>query len=180
MAKRGNSNNWVLAGARTSTGRPMLANDPHLLVEFPSVWYEMHLVAAGLDVIGVTIPGVPFVVIGHNRRIAWGFTNSGADVQDLTLERIDVARKRYLSGRRMAAGEGHARGHPGSRACAPEAFDVWETRERHDLQRARPRLGGAAGLDVARRGRGAVGHRCRPTRCTGPASTATPRPASSV
>ena len=94
----------------------MLANDPHLLVEFPSVWYEMHLVAAGLDVIGVTIPGVPFVVIGHNRRIAWGFTNSGADVQDLTLERLDVARKRYMSARRMAAGEGDARGHPGARA----------------------------------------------------------------
>ena len=75
----------------------MFANDPHLLVEFPSVWYEMHLVAAGLDVIGVTIPGVPFVVIGHNRRIAWGFTNSGADVQDLTLERLDVVRKRYLA-----------------------------------------------------------------------------------
>src|SRR6185503_7297569 len=96
-ARRGNSNNWVLAGGKTKGGRPILANDPHLQIEFPSVWYEMHLVAPGLDVAGVTIPGVPFVIIGHNRRIAWGFTNSGADVQDLALERLDVPRKRYMS-----------------------------------------------------------------------------------
>lgn len=127
MARRGNSNNWVVSGERTSTGRPLLANDPHLLVEFPSVWYEMHLVAAGLDVIGVTIPGVPFVIIGHNRRVAWGFTNSGADVQDLSLERIDVGRKRYLSAggwqpARVTRVEIPVRGR-----SRPEAFDVWET-----------------------------------------------------
>ena len=56
----------------------------------------MHLVATGLDVIGVTIPGVPFIVLGHNARIAWGMTKTGADVQDLSLERIDVARKRSM------------------------------------------------------------------------------------
>jgi penicillin amidase len=126
MAKRGNSNNWVLAGSRTSTGRPLLANDPHLLVEFPSVWYEMHLVAAGLDVIGVTIPGVPFVVIGHNRRVAWGFTNSGADVQDLSVERIDVARKRYQSGGGWQPAK-VTRVEIPVRGRAPEMFDVWET-----------------------------------------------------
>jgi penicillin amidase len=63
-------------------------------MEFPGVWYEMHLIAAGLDVMGVTIPGTPFVVIGHNQRIAWGVTNTGADVQDLYIERVDVARRR--------------------------------------------------------------------------------------
>lgn len=127
MAKRGNSNNWVVAGAKTSTKRPLLANDPHLLVEFPSVWYEMHLVAAGLDVIGVTIPGVPFVIIGHNRRVAWGFTNSGADVQDLALERLDVARKRYLSGSGWQAAKVTRVEIPVRGRSRPEPFDVWET-----------------------------------------------------
>ncbi|HJU45024.1 MAG TPA: penicillin acylase family protein [Vicinamibacterales bacterium] len=93
-ARRGNSNSWVLAARRTRSGNPMLANDPHLQIEFPSVWYEMHLVAADVDVVGVTIPGVPMVAIGHNQRIAWGITNTGADVQDLALERIDVSGKR--------------------------------------------------------------------------------------
>jgi hypothetical protein len=105
MAKRGNSNNWVVSGERTASGRPILANDPHLMVEFPATWYEMHLVAAGLDVAGVTLPGVPFVVIGHNARIAWGFTNSNADVQDLYLERIDVGRatcRRAVGSRRAS------------------------------------------------------------------------------
>ena len=95
-ARRGNSNSWVLAARRTRGGNPMLANDPHLQIEFPSVWYEMHLVAADLDVVGVTIPGIPVVAIGHNQRIAWGITNTGADVQDLALERIDVSGKRVF------------------------------------------------------------------------------------
>jgi penicillin amidase len=95
-AGRGLSNNFVVAGNLTTSGRPLLANDPHLQIEFPSVWYEMHLVAAGLDVMGVTIPGAPFVIIGHNSRIAWGVTNTGADVQDLYAERIDLSRRRYL------------------------------------------------------------------------------------
>jgi penicillin amidase len=126
-AKRGNSNNWVVSGARTASGRPLLANDPHLLVEFPSVWYEMHLVAAGLDVIGVTIPGVPFVIIGHNRRVAWGFTNSGADVQDLSLERIDVARKRYQSAGGWQPATVTRVEIPVRGRSRPELFDVWET-----------------------------------------------------
>jgi len=126
MAKRGNSNNWVVAGTRTSTKRPILANDPHLQVEFPSVWYELHLVAAGLDVIGVTIPGVPFVIIGHNRRIAWGFTNSGADVQDLALERLDVPRKRYMSSSGWQPAK-VTRVEIPVRGRAAEPFDVWET-----------------------------------------------------
>ena len=93
---RGNSNNWVVAGRKTKSGQPILANDPHLQIEFPSVWYQMHLVAADLDVTGVTIPGVPFIALGHNAKIAWGMTNTGADVQDLYLEHVDVAKKRAM------------------------------------------------------------------------------------
>ncbi len=127
MARRGNSNNWVLAPSRTATGRPILANDPHLQIEFPSAWYEMHLVAAGLDVIGVTIPGVPFVVIGHNARVAWGFTNSGADVQDLFLERLDVARRRYMSAGGWQAAEVTRVEIPVKGHATAEPFDIWRT-----------------------------------------------------
>ena len=95
-ARPGASNSWVVAGSRTSTGRPLLANDPHLGLEMPSLWYEAHLVAADLDVAGATLPGSPFVVIGHNDRIAWGITNSGADVQDFYVEDVDFRRRRYL------------------------------------------------------------------------------------
>jgi penicillin amidase len=126
-APRGNSNNWALAGARTKTGRPMLANDPHLQVEFPSVWYELHLVSADLDVAGVTIPGVPFIVIGHNARIAWGFTNSGADVEDLYVERIDVARKRYMVRGEWRPVEVTSVEIP-VRGRAAEPFEIWKTR----------------------------------------------------
>ena len=126
-AKRGNSNSWVVSGGKTSSGRPILANDPHLLVEFPSVWYEMHLVAAGLDVTGVTIPGVPFVIIGHNRRIAWGLTSSGADVQDLYLERIDVARQRYLGAGGWQPASVQRVEIPVRGRQTPEPFDVWTT-----------------------------------------------------
>lgn len=127
-ARRGNSNNFVVAGRRTGTGRAILANDPHLQIEFPSVWYEVHVVAAGLDAIGVSIPGSPFVIIGHNNRIAWGVTNSGADVQDLYLERVDVTRRRYLWRGEWAlvgvtASDIHVRGRE-----APEPFEVWRTR----------------------------------------------------
>ena len=85
------SNNWVLSGARTATGKPLLANDPHLGLGAPSLWYFAHLNAPGLNVIGATLPGVPSVVLGRNDRIAWGFTNTAPDVQDLFIERIDPA-----------------------------------------------------------------------------------------
>jgi penicillin amidase len=126
-ARRGLSNNFVVAGSRTTTGRPILANDPHLQIEFPGIWYEMHLVAAGLDVMGVTIPGTPFVVIGHNQRIAWGVTNTGADVQDLYVERVDVARRRYLRGGQWVPVE-VASAQIAIRGAAPEPFEVWRTR----------------------------------------------------
>jgi len=80
------SNNWVVSGAHTATGKPLLANDTHLELSIPSIWYEVHLTAPGWNVKGFTLPGAPMVIIGHNDRIAWGFTNNGADVQDLYVE----------------------------------------------------------------------------------------------
>lgn len=85
------SNNWVVAGRRSATGMPLLANDPHLFVQLPSIWYETHLSAPGIDVSGVALPFLPGVIIGHNARIAWGITNLGGDTQDLYLERLDPA-----------------------------------------------------------------------------------------
>ncbi len=82
------SNNWVVAGRRSATGRPLLANDPHLFAQLPSIWYEIHLSAPGIDVRGVALPFSPGVIIGHNDRIAWGITNLGGDTQDLYLERL--------------------------------------------------------------------------------------------
>lgn len=76
------SNSWVLAGKITKTGYPILANDPHLNLSLPCSWLEMQLSAPGLNVYGVTIPGVPAVVIGFNQNIAWGITNSADDVKD--------------------------------------------------------------------------------------------------
>lgn len=80
------SNNWVVSGAHTATGKPLLANDTHLELMIPSIWYEVHLTAPGWNVKGFTLPGAPMVIIGHNDRIAWGFTNNGADVLDLYSE----------------------------------------------------------------------------------------------
>jgi penicillin amidase len=82
------SNNWVLSGERTTTGRPLLANDPHLKLSAPALWYFARLKAPGHDVAGATLPGLPGVVLGQNAQVAWGFTNTGPDVQDLYLERI--------------------------------------------------------------------------------------------
>ncbi|HEX9236504.1 MAG TPA: penicillin acylase family protein, partial [Actinomycetota bacterium] len=83
------SNNWVVSGRRSVTGRPLLANDPHLQVQLPSIWFEVHLVAPGMNVRGVTLTFAPGVIIGHNDRIAWGYTNVGGDTQDLYLERLN-------------------------------------------------------------------------------------------
>ncbi len=90
------SNAWALAGSRTRTGRPLLANDPHLPYSIPSMWYMVHLRAPGLNVSGVSLAGLPCVIIGHNDRIAWGETNVGFDVQDLYLEKIDLRTGRYV------------------------------------------------------------------------------------
>src|SRR6185437_14962898 len=83
------SNNWVVSGKHTATGKPLLANDPHIPASAPNVWYQTELIAPGIHVAGVTFPGLPGIVIGHNERIAWGVTNLGPDVQDLYIEKFD-------------------------------------------------------------------------------------------
>jgi penicillin G amidase len=80
------SNNWVISGKRTADGRPILANDPHLAPSAPGIWYLTHLATPDMRVSGVTFPGVPGIVLGHNEFIAWGATNVGPDVQDLYFE----------------------------------------------------------------------------------------------
>ena len=83
------SNSWVLAGSRTKTGKPILANDPHLVLRSPSVWYLARIEAPGYSATGATLPGLPGVVIGHNGRIAWGLTSLEPDAQDLYVEKTD-------------------------------------------------------------------------------------------
>ncbi len=95
------SNNWVVAGSHTASGKPLLANDPHLGLSAPAIWYfaRLHVSQDGqasnpapqLNVIGATLPGLPTVVLGRNAKVAWGFTNTGPDVQDLYLEQINPA-----------------------------------------------------------------------------------------
>jgi len=82
------SNNWVIDGAMSATGMPLLANDPHLRTSTPGIFYEAHLVAPGFNVTGASYPGIPGVVIGHNERVAWGVTSLFADVQDTYLEEL--------------------------------------------------------------------------------------------
>jgi penicillin G amidase len=85
------SNNFVVSGAHTASGKPLLANDTHLQLSVPALWYIVHLTAPGLNVAGFALPGAPLVIIGHNDRIAWGFTNSNADVEDLYIEKFSEA-----------------------------------------------------------------------------------------
>ncbi len=95
------SNSWVVDGEHSATGMPILANDPHLSTSLPGIWYQMGLhcrtvsAACPLDVAGFTFAGVPGVMIGHNRDIAWGFTNLGPDVTDLYLEKVEGTRWLY-------------------------------------------------------------------------------------
>jgi penicillin amidase len=97
MGVGGFSNNWVVDGTRTASGKPLLANDPHLAVQIPSIWYELELTGPGVDVVGASLPGTPGVVIGHNEHIAWGVTAALLDVQDLVIEQINpLNRRQYL------------------------------------------------------------------------------------
>ncbi len=90
------SNNWVISGQHTDTGLPLLANDPHLSIQMPAIWYQVGLHAPGYDVVGFSFAGVPGVIIGHNNDIAWGVTNAGVDVQDLYIERIVGNQYEYM------------------------------------------------------------------------------------
>src|SRR4051812_6610721 len=92
------SNNWVVDGAHSDSGKPVLANDPHLRFGAPGFWYLARLKTPDGEIAGGTAAGAPFVVIGHNDKIAWGFTTTGSDVEDLFIEKIDPADPgRYLT-----------------------------------------------------------------------------------
>ncbi|MGE5703465.1 MAG: penicillin acylase family protein, partial [Clostridia bacterium] len=80
------SNNWVLSAEKSASGKPILANDPHLSLSTPAIWYETQLIAPDMEVSGVIFAGIPGVILGNNRQIAWGVTNVGPDVQDLYIE----------------------------------------------------------------------------------------------
>jgi len=83
------SNNWVIAGSHTASGRPMLSNDMHLTLREPDTWYMADLSAPGFHAAGVTLPGFPLIIAGHNEHVAWGFTALYGDVQDLYIEKLD-------------------------------------------------------------------------------------------
>ncbi|HJW84857.1 MAG TPA: penicillin acylase family protein, partial [Anaerolineae bacterium] len=97
------SNNWVVAGSRTTTGKPLLANDPHLGFQLPSIWYfnSIHCQPVSaecpFDAVGASFPGAPGVIIGHNARIAWEVTNVGPDTQDLYLEKVEGSQVEFQS-----------------------------------------------------------------------------------
>jgi len=100
------SNNWVVDGTHSASGKPLLANDPHLGFSAPGVWYLARIVLPNLKIEGATAPGVPAIVIGHNEKIAWGFTTTGTDIEDLFVEKLDPANPgRYLTPEGSAAFE---------------------------------------------------------------------------
>ena len=108
-AKREASNEWVLSGAHTVSGKPLLANDPHLGLGFPGIWYLARLVGPGFDIRGASSPGAPAIVLGHNATIGWGFTTTNLDSQDLFVETRRSDRSQPLH---------HARRRAAVRACA--------------------------------------------------------------
>jgi penicillin amidase len=120
------SNAWAISGAHTSSGKPILAGDPHLEWSIPSPWYLVHLKSGDLDVTGASLPGIPAVIVGHNRRVAWSVTNLEFDVQDLYREQIDPANGRYqVNGQvRQAALERDWIGVKGQKAVQS---DTWIT-----------------------------------------------------
>jgi penicillin G amidase len=121
------SNAWVVSGLHTAEGKPILANDTHLSYNIPPTWYLVHLKAPGLDVTGASLPGVPCVISGHNRYIAWGVTNVQADVMDLYQEQLDERTGRYLfKGKVEQAQLDHQM--IGVKEQKPKALDIWITR----------------------------------------------------
>ena len=93
------SNNWVVSGSRTKSGKPFLANDPHLVFTQPPRWYEMHLKGGRFNISGLCLAGIPMPIIGQNENIAWGFTNSMVDDMDFFIEKINPENEnQYLYG----------------------------------------------------------------------------------
>jgi penicillin amidase len=121
------SNAWALSGKLTASGKPILANDPHLDFAMPATWYQVHIGAPGVNVSGVSLPGVPCVIIGHNDRIAWGITNLHFDVQDLYREQFNPNNGQYL----FRGAVERARAEPQVivvKGDKPVSFTTWVTR----------------------------------------------------
>src|SRR5439155_681799 len=97
------SNNWVVSGAHTVSGKPLLSNDMHLGHQMPNLWYEAHLHCGDFDTDGVTLPGMPYVIVGHNRRLACGFTSLGATSGTRPRARFRFALQETEAFRKMAA-----------------------------------------------------------------------------
>ncbi len=168
----GASNNWVVSGARTRSGKPLLANDPHLRLAAPSVWYLAHLALGRpggghvANAVGATLAGVPLVVLGRGDTLAWGFTNTGADVQDVFIEKVNPDNPdEYLTPegwRPFAVDEMTitVKGVGDPHGGAPP-HPAWAGAARHLSQRARSaraRLCGGAAVD---RAAGRRHHDCR-------------------
>lgn len=121
------SNAWAVSGAHTTSGKPILANDPHLAIRIPSIWYMIQLKGGGLDVSGASIPGIPGVIIGHNQDIAWGVTNLEGDYMDVYAEQIDLRTGRYMfNGEQQQARLDHQM--IGVYGSAPVPMDLWVTK----------------------------------------------------
>ena len=121
------SNAWAVSGAHTVDGKPMSANDPHLEYGIPGTWHLVHLEAPGLDVSGAALPGVPGVITGHNRQIAWGVTNLEPDVMDLYVEQIDERNGRYIYQGKLQQAQ-LDRQFVGVKGAKPVQTDTWVTR----------------------------------------------------
>jgi penicillin amidase len=108
------SNDWVVDGRHSETGKPILENDPHLSYTAPSIWYLARVAFGDLTLTGGMIPGTPFLVVGHNGHVGWGFTETGSDVEDLFVEKIDpdptTISRRTARGPSRPAALGHGRG----------------------------------------------------------------------
>lgn len=121
------SNAWAVSGSRTASGHPILANDTHLGIRIPSIWYEVHLKSPEMNVEGLTITGLPGVVVGHNESIAWGVTNLSADYMDVYREQINLNTGRYVSQGQTAAAQ-LDRQEIGVYGARPVTLETWVTR----------------------------------------------------
>lgn len=121
------SNAWAVSGAHAVSGKPLLANDPHLAYGIPPTWYLLQLQAPGLDVSGASLPGLPAVITGHNDHIAWGVTNVQGDVMDLYQEQLDPRSGRYVFAGQLLQAR-LDRQVIGVKGAKPVALDIWVTR----------------------------------------------------
>ncbi len=122
------SNDWVVAGSKTASGAPLLANDPHLLVSQPGAWLELHLRAPGYEARGVSLPFSPGIILGATPHHAWGVTNVSGDVQDLYEERLDVAGTAALHDDAGSRSPCTARRSPSAASPRPRVLEVRESR----------------------------------------------------